>query len=181
MKILGKKRIIALGCFSLVLLAGIVYTSLFYRFVKVPTGAMMNTILPGDRLMVDTKMSLVSRGDIVIFKFPKELSTQLVKRIVGLPGETVLVDGKANKVFVNDRELDEHRIMVQSQLNNDDASSLTPVNDEGGSLWKVYYNQLVGHVYYPDAAGESLATEPFKIPIKGNSIPEELGNDKELR
>lgn len=41
------------------------------------------------------------RGDVVIFKYPKNPKQYFIKRVIGLPGETVLVDGKG-QVFIKD-------------------------------------------------------------------------------
>ena len=70
---------------------------------NVPTGSMENTIMPGDRL-VGNRLAYTrtdpKRGDIVIFKYPDDERDIYVKRIIGLPGEQVLVvDGK---VYIND-------------------------------------------------------------------------------
>lgn len=69
----------------------------------VPTGSMKNTIMPQDRLIAFRLSYLFSepqRGDIIVFKAPDDESTLYVKRIIGLPGETVnIVDGK---VYIND-------------------------------------------------------------------------------
>jgi signal peptidase I len=181
MKILGKKRIIVLGIIALVLLAGIVYAALFLDFVWVPTGAMKNTILPGEHLVANRLLGEIKRGDIVLFHYPKEPATRFVKRVIALPGDTVRVDSKTNKVIVNDRELDEHRIFVEPQYDNDDVAALKPVGDEGGALWTVFYYKAEHNPF----AGESFAkyggTEPFKVPIKGDAIPDDLKNDGKLR
>lgn len=60
----------------------------------VPTGSMLNTIQEGDRIIA-SKLSYVAddpeRYDIVIFKYPDNENQYFVKRIIGLPGETVEV------------------------------------------------------------------------------------------
>lgn len=67
----------------------------------VPTGSMLNTIHEGDRIIASRIAYVINepeRYDIVIFKYPDDESTKFVKRIIGLPGETVeVIDGK---VFV---------------------------------------------------------------------------------
>lgn len=64
----------------------------------VPTGSMEKTILPGDRILGSRLTYLFhepERGDIVVFKYQFEENTDYVKRIIGLPGETVTIqDGK---------------------------------------------------------------------------------------
>ncbi len=69
---------------------------------RVPTGSMENTIMAGDRV-IGSRLSYhfedPQRGDIVIFRFPDNESIYYVKRIIGLPGETVdIVDGQ---VYLN--------------------------------------------------------------------------------
>lgn len=71
----------------------------------VPTGSMENTIMPGDDLFgfrLAYKFSEPKRGDIVIFKYPDNEEEKYVKRVIGLPGETVRIANA--KVFINDSE-----------------------------------------------------------------------------
>jgi signal peptidase I len=68
----------------------------------VPSGSMEKTILTGSRVL-GTRFSYwfsePQRGDIVIFKFPDDEKKDYLKRIIGLPGDTVeIVDGK---VYIN--------------------------------------------------------------------------------
>ena len=70
---------------------------------RVPSGSMENTIQEGDRIFGNRLAYLSSdpeRFDIVIFKFPDNESELYIKRIIGLPGETVTI--KDGKVYIND-------------------------------------------------------------------------------
>ena len=65
---------------------------------KVPSGSMENTIMTGDRVIgsrLSYKFGDPKRGDIVIFHFPDDPTGTIyyVKRIIGLPGETVQIKG----------------------------------------------------------------------------------------
>jgi signal peptidase I len=70
----------------------------------VPSTSMTPTLMPGDRIVVDKLSSTIHRGDIVVFRDPPADHggpAVLVKRVIGLPGETissqgstVLIDGK---------------------------------------------------------------------------------------
>lgn len=64
----------------------------------IPTGSMENTIQVGDKVIGFRPAYLTSepeRNDIVIFKYPDNEKELFIKRIIGLPGETVeIVDGK---------------------------------------------------------------------------------------
>ena len=64
---------------------------------QVPSGSMENTIMTGDRV-IGFRLSYLfqepERGDVVIFRFPDDEKIYYVKRIIGLPGDTVdIYDG----------------------------------------------------------------------------------------
>ncbi len=65
---------------------------------EVPSGSMENTIMTGDRVIgsrLSYRFDDPERGDIAIFRFPDNEKIYYVKRIIGLPGETVdIVDGQ---------------------------------------------------------------------------------------
>lgn len=79
-----------------------------FILVTVPTGSMETTIMPGDRLYVNEFFDIkdAKRGDILVFKSEELGNKRLVKRLIGLPGETVelLPDGS---IFVNGVKLNE--------------------------------------------------------------------------
>lgn len=71
----------------------------------VPTGSMEHTIEPGDDLFglrLTYHFSEVQRGDIIIFRFPDDETQKYVKRVIGLPGETVTVND--GKIYIDDSE-----------------------------------------------------------------------------
>jgi signal peptidase I len=87
---------------------------------KIPTGSMENNLLIGDHLLVNKfvfgpepnaleravlPVRDIRRGDIVVFKYPDEPTRDFIKRVIGLPGETIELRNK--KVFVNGQPLDE--------------------------------------------------------------------------
>src|SRR5688500_19263237 len=79
-------------------------SSVFEAF-KIPTASEVPTLLPGDRFLVNKttyQRRFIRRGDEVVFRVPSE-GTNWVKRVIALPGDTVVV--KDNEVFVNGQEL----------------------------------------------------------------------------
>ena len=86
---------------------GVIIAVLINQFVlinaRVPSASMENNIMTGDRLFGNRLAYInedVKRGDIVIFKFPDDESQLFIKRVIGLPNETVtIIDGK---VYIND-------------------------------------------------------------------------------
>jgi signal peptidase I len=102
-----------------VILALFVRTWIVQAF-KIPTGSMENNLLIGDHLLVNkfvfgptasqigrTLLPVrdVRRGDVVVFKFPNEPERDFIKRVIGLPGETLEL--RAKKVYINGQPLDE--------------------------------------------------------------------------
>jgi signal peptidase I len=102
-----------------VILALFIRTFIVQAF-KIPTGSMENNLLIGDHLLVNkfvlgpTGSALerallpvtdVKRDDVVVFKYPEEPDRDFIKRVIGLPGETVEVREK--KVYINGKPLDE--------------------------------------------------------------------------
>jgi signal peptidase I len=102
-----------------VILALFVRTWVVQAF-KIPTGSMENNLLIGDHLLVNkfifgpTPLAIgravlpvraPRRGDVVVFKYPDEPDRDFIKRIIGLPGETVELRNK--KVYINGQPLDE--------------------------------------------------------------------------
>jgi signal peptidase I len=79
----------------------------FADHYRVPTGSMLPTIQLGDDILTNkmaydfklpfTELSISrtgepQRGDIIVFLFPKNESINFVKRVVGVPGDTVLIE-----------------------------------------------------------------------------------------
>ncbi len=72
---------------------------------NIPTGSMENTIMTGDNVIgfrLSYTFSKPERGDIIIFKYPDDETQNFVKRVIGLPGETVTI--KEAKVYINGSE-----------------------------------------------------------------------------
>lgn len=70
---------------------------------SIPTGSMESGIMPNDRIVAFRLSYLFSdpaRFDIVIFRYPDDESRLYVKRIIGMPGETVTI--RDGLVFIND-------------------------------------------------------------------------------
>lgn len=83
--------------FAVVVLAILIPLRLFVAQPFIVVGASMEpTFETGEYLIVDEvtyKISDPLRGQVIIFKYPKDPSKYFIKRIIGLPGETVTVKG----------------------------------------------------------------------------------------
>jgi signal peptidase I len=93
-------------------------TTLVQAFV-IPTGSMEDTMLIGDHLLVDKlayspKGSFsqyilpytdVKRGDIIVFRYPEDIRQTFVKRVIGVPGDTIRLENK--QLILNGRAVNE--------------------------------------------------------------------------
>ncbi len=102
-----------------VILALFIRTFVVQAF-KIPTGSMEENLLIGDHLLVNKfvfgptasrleravlPVGTLARGDVVVFKYPVEPDRDFIKRVIGLPGETIEV--KEKKVYINGKPFEE--------------------------------------------------------------------------
>jgi len=113
-------------------------TAIFVFFVmtfvvqafQIPTGSMESTLLIGDFLLVN-KMAYAESGfswekfimpgknlerkDIIVFKYPKELQKDFVKRVIALEGDKIEIKDK--QVYINDVPIEEdYKVHVDDQI-----------------------------------------------------------------
>lgn len=107
-----------------VVVVGIVNSFLIIN-ARIPSESMQNTIMKGDQIFGNRLAYINSnpeRFDIVIFLFPDDKSQKYIKRVIGLPGETVTI--RDGKVYIND---------ATTPL-KDDFCAETPTGDFGPYL-----------------------------------------------
>jgi signal peptidase I len=104
---------------------------------KIPTGSMENNLLIGDHLLVNKfvfgptvgperavlPVRDIRRGDIIVFKYPIEPERDFIKRVIGLPGDTIEL--RAKKVYVNGQPLDEPYVHF---LTSSEGAEVTSIN-----------------------------------------------------
>ena len=94
-------------------------TTFIVQAFKIPTPSMEDNLLVGDHLLVNKfvfgargsiidkilPLKDIRRGDVIVFKYPKDLTKHYVKRAIGLPGDRLKIVDK--QLFVNDVPLSE--------------------------------------------------------------------------
>jgi len=86
---------------------------------KIPSGAMRLTLIEGDRLFVDKsayKNSAPQRGDIAVFVYPKDDTRDFIKRVIGLPGESLEI--REGKILINGQKLSSSPIISNFYYDN---------------------------------------------------------------
>ena len=136
---------------------------------KIPSASMVPTLLVGDYILVNkfaygvrmpvTGKILIpvgapTRGDVVVFRYPDDPSIDYIKRVIGIPGDTVRVAG--NEVWVNDTQLDHQLQSDYAHMNYDvdreemktryiernvEGDEYTIIHNVGIPLWKASESQ----------------------------------------
>jgi len=103
--------------FPVIFIVLLIRSFLFEPF-RIPSDSMMPTLLDGDFIFVNkfsyglrlpvVNKKVVSvgepeRGDVIVFRLPSDPSTNYIKRLVGLPGDHIVVKGR--QVYVNDKPM----------------------------------------------------------------------------
>jgi len=176
---------------AVVLIMALFFMTFVAQSAVVPSASMENTIFVGDHFLVNKfvfgpgpalpflPQREVRRGDIVVFKFPGpsnpregivQYKTLFIKRVIGMPGETIQVKGA--HVYVDGRELPEYRIETRDEhLGNDKAKleQLRATSERAGEPYAVYYTpdtlaRRGGEPANPFSDLKLAIGEPFKIP-----------------
>ena len=96
-------------------------------------GESMESSFVNNEYLLAEKMSYIfsqpKRGDVVVFRYPNNPSVSYIKRIIGLPGETVKIVDK--KVMVENIEYPEGKILNEQYL---DQSTITVTNESNFSV-----------------------------------------------
>jgi signal peptidase I len=147
---------------------------------KIPSGSMKPTLLIGDHILVSKfnygiklpfiRSTLIpvgtpKRGDIVVFIYPEDRSKDFIKRVIGLPGDTVEIRDK--KVFLNGQPMNDPRGVHSDSLVIPGAvqprDNFGPVKVPEGKLFVMgdnrdesYDSRFWGFVDMKDVLGEAL-------------------------
>lgn len=121
----------------------------------IPTGSMLPTNAIGDFVLINkmsygfkfpfshffsdeawylTKTSSPERGDIIVFKYPRNLKIRYIKRVIGIPGDEIMVYN--NLVILNGKPIKETRIKKELKQYLDLYSKDDP--KETLQFWKVH-------------------------------------------
>ena len=105
--------------YGLFLLVGLTYPIGSAWFVRecvleaffIPASSMAPSVLNGDRVLVNklaARQAFPRRGEAVVFRTPQQRDRRYIKRVIGLPGDTVAVRG--NDTYVNGKKLERDRV-----------------------------------------------------------------------
>ncbi|RYG58940.1 signal peptidase I [bacterium] len=166
------------GIIIVALCFGLLLRVLAFEGVLVTSGSMEATLYKGDYALVDHRAAIRGsweRGDVIIFASPESWEgpeATLVKRIIGMPGETIAMLG--GRVIVNDKIIaepylkeiplpedmqphllgkDEYFVMGDNRNNSDDSRDNGPVEEKyirGRVLSRLWPRDRFGSLSKPD-------------------------------
>ncbi len=115
---------------------------------QIPSASMEDTIMTGERLIGNRLAYLfgdADRYDIIIFKYPDDESQLFIKRVIGLPGETIIISG--GKVYavdcytdtsgVSDESLIEDPLQFEDTIILDDSFIKEPMDTDEGLVFRI--------------------------------------------
>ena len=145
-----------------VILAVLLFRTFLVEPFRIPSGSMMPTLLVGDFVLVnkfayglrlpvtDTKIVGIGeprRGDIAVFKYPPNPKEDYIKRIIGLPGDTITV--RDEQVFVNGKPVPQGYL---GPVTDTDATSVKAAQEgdqvRSETLGKVGHRIIVRPAFY---------------------------------
>ncbi len=156
-------------------IAMLVRTFLYQPF-NIPSGSMKETLLVGDYLFV-SKLSYgysrysfynlipfngrifgasPKRGDVAVFKLPRDNSTDYIKRVIGLPGEEIAM--REGVLYINGKEVPKHR--TGSFVTQENGASPRPIP----TFEETLPNGVKYTVLDSDPSGPFDNVGPYKVP-----------------
>jgi signal peptidase I len=100
-----------------------------YQPVKVEGTSMMPSLEDQERIFVNKfvyRLEPIERGDIVVFRYPRDPSKSYIKRVIGTAGDRIRIDN--GQVYVNDQPLDEDYVPAMYADSRSYPATVVPPN-----------------------------------------------------
>lgn len=127
-----------IGSFFPVLIFVLVIRTFVFEPFRIPSSSMMPTLLTGDFIYVNkfsyglklpvlhdtiVEVGHPKRGDIIVFRYPKDQSVDFIKRVVGLPGDKIHYDVRKKEVHINGELMPQEYLGLYEGLQDDASNS----------------------------------------------------------
>lgn len=146
---------------------------------KIPSGSMIPTLFIGDHIFVNkfayglkvplteyfldrplslTAMEVPKRGDVIVFRYPRDESINYIKRVVGLPGDLISIKNKI--LYVNNTEISRTELTNEKMMEGVE-------NEDDRRLLQLYEENLMGVKHPVLQDGHNLLNSdygPIEVP-----------------
>jgi signal peptidase I len=195
----GKEWIIEnLKSFGIAIFLVLIIRSSIIEAFKIPSGSMIPTLMVGDHIFVNkfsygfkvpfsdfftdeplyiVKRNPPARGDIIVFKYPKNESYYYIKRVIGVPGDRIYIKDKI--VYINDKPLEHAPVSKPDIINNlegrqYDKTSLELFDEENPTTHEKHLIMLDKNSYLNENHGE-IVVPPDHLFVMGDN--RDMSND----
>jgi signal peptidase I len=168
---------------GIAVLVALAVRSCIYEPFKIPSGSMMPTLRAGDHIFVNKFaygvqiplttevvakdwISSIGRGDVIVFRFPLDESDDFIKRVIGLPGDTIRVNGDRRKIELKRAGSEEFEPIQRERL--DDVKCQAENSTQTIENCAVYRETLDEHTYQVRYRDDLRTNDPsmrtFEVP-----------------
>jgi signal peptidase I len=159
------------GLFPVILVVFLLRSFLFEPF-KIPSGSMIPTLLVGDLILVNKyhygiRLPVINkkvianqdpqRGDVIVFRYPKDTSTDYIKRVVGIPGDEVSF--RNQQLYLNGTPVPMQQIPPPGFYDEDQRQYFPEFKEKLGD---VEHHILLNPQSQPFYGAEDKITFPFR-------------------
>ena len=130
----------------------------FTRTARALGGAMANTIVAGDHVLMVKSFGDIERGQLVVCPYSDD-PTYHIFRVIGLPGETIQTRGRT--VYINGRPLAEQKVEVVEEA---EGGPMRVTSKQGAGAYAVFYSMPVAQEEDALSYTKFGTFEPFRIP-----------------
>ncbi len=162
---------------GIAVLVALTVRSCVYEPFKIPSGSMMPTLRAGDHIFVnkfaygvqvplttevvgEDLIASIERGDVIVFRYPLDERDDFIKRVIGLPGDTVRVNGDRRKIELKRAGADRFETIEREPLV--DRACQAENSDQPIENCTVFRETIDGHSYEVRYRDDLRTSDPSK-------------------
>jgi signal peptidase I len=145
-----RSKLIDYGIVAVVAIAlALLVQAFIVKPYRIPSESMASTLQPGDRVLVNRvvyRLREPHRGDVLVFRYPEDRNVVFIKRIVGVPGDTLQV--REGRLWVNGRLVEEPYVHRTAGRRDPTAASVPAAGTTMREPWSLAHPYTVPAASY---------------------------------